>query len=732
MPRFPDLASIPLRVRSLLVGHALASVVLVASLVLVLWYWRNAQERGLQEAETAFHATSEEAVELLRQRLISYELLVRGGASLQASLPQPSRLQWQRYVSGLDIGGRFASVQALGFAIAVDPDQLGALREALPGIDPARADDTRSTGGSSAIVLYLAPEQAVNQRAIGADLARHPARHDAMELAMIAGDLRMSALVPAIGGAGDEADQLAIFAPVYAAGAPPEVGRREALRGWVFAQMHVPGFVDQALRTLERRHRMRIVDISTAQEAVIHVDPEFGAADGKGTDPDRRPAFTHSELVEAMGRRWRVEFESPTLAAMRAGIPGLTATLVSGLLGSLLIFGIAFTLARTRSRAEALAERMTESYRRSEQRFRSAMRYSAIGKALLDHQGDIIEANPALAQILGSTPQALVGTPLWQHFAEGQDETVRTLEREALGDGAYRTTRRLRRRDGEVRHASLVFAAVPGETDEDFASLVQVEDVTERLRAEARVRALNRTLEARVALRTRELSLANRELEAFAYSVSHDLRAPLRSIDGFSRLLSERHAASLDDSGLDYLDRIRSAAVRMGELIDALLKMSRVSRGEMKRDRVDLGRLAREIDAEMRNAEPGRKVDLEVDPDLLVRGDPALLRNLMANLLDNAWKFTRECEDARIVVGRGGQGEYFVRDNGAGFSAEYADKLFRPFQRLHSESEFTGHGIGLATVKRIVERHGGSIRAEAAPGRGATFWFTLPDERADA
>lgn len=727
MPRLPDLASIPLRVRSLLVGHALALVVLVASLVLVLWYWRNAQQRGLEEAEAAFHAASQEAVELLRQRMVSYELLVRGGASLQTSLPQPSRLQWQRYVSGLDIGGRFASVQALGFAIAVDPSQLGALREALPGIDPADDDEAPSNGGSSAIVLYLAPEQASNQRAIGADLARHPARRDAMHLAMIAGDLRMSALVPAVGGAGGGADQLAIFAPVYAAGGPPEVGRREALRGWVFAQMDVHGFVDQALRTLEHRQRMRIVDISTAHEAVIHVDPGFGAADGERADPDRRPAFAHDELVEVMGRRWRVEFESPTLSEMRTGIPGSTTTLVSGLLGSLLVFGIAFTLARTRSRAEALAERMTDSYRRSEQRFRSAMRYSAIGKALLDHEGDIIEANPALAQILGSTPQALVGTPLWRHFAEGQDDAVRTLEREALGDGAYRTTRRLRRSDGEVRHARLIFAAVPGETNEDFASLVQVEDVTERMQAEARVQALNRTLEARVALRTRELSLANRELEAFAYSVSHDLRAPLRSIDGFSRLLSERHAASLDDSGLDYLKRIRNAAARMGELIDALLKMSRVSRGEMKRDRVDLGKLAREIVAEMHNADPGREVGLEVDADLVVRGDPTLLRNLMANLLGNAWKFTRGRDDARITVGRGGQDEYFVGDNGAGFSAEYADKLFRPFQRLHSESEFSGHGIGLATVKRIVERHGGSIRADGAPGRGATFRFTLPD-----
>ena len=294
-----------------------------------------------------------------------------------------------------------------------------------------------------------------------------------------------------------------------------------------------------------------------------------------------------------------------------------------------------------------------------------------------------------------------------------------------------RLTRRLRHQHGAPRQAQLTYAPVPGSVGQDIAELVQVEDVTERLRAEARVHALNRTLEARVALRTRELSHANQELETFAYSVSHDLRAPLRAIDGFSRILVERYQDVLDEAGRDYLGRVRSAAGRMGELIDAMLKMSRVGRSAINPEPVDLGRIAQELVDELRMGEPERQVEARIAPGLLVHGDPSLLRNLMENLVGNAWKFSVGRCPAVIEVGsqpcdRGGV-EYFVRDNGAGFPQAYVEKLFRPFQRLHAQGEFAGHGIGLASMRRIVERHGGTIRAEGREGEGATFYFTLPD-----
>jgi light-regulated signal transduction histidine kinase (bacteriophytochrome) len=222
--------------------------------------------------------------------------------------------------------------------------------------------------------------------------------------------------------------------------------------------------------------------------------------------------------------------------------------------------------------------------------------------------------------------------------------------------------------------------------------------------------------------------MVNRELEAFSYSVSHDLRAPLRAIDGFSQALVEDCGEQLDDSARDYLRRIRAATKRMADLIDDLLDLSRVTRREMRREPVDLSALASAIGSQLQRSEPARRVDLVVRPGLVARGDPHLLRLLLENLLGNAWKFTGGRAEARVEFGateaHGGVA-YFVRDDGVGFDMAYADKLFGAFQRLHAADEFPGTGIGLATVQRIVHRHGGRVWAESVVGGGATFYFSL-------
>jgi signal transduction histidine kinase len=218
---------------------------------------------------------------------------------------------------------------------------------------------------------------------------------------------------------------------------------------------------------------------------------------------------------------------------------------------------------------------------------------------------------------------------------------------------------------------------------------------------------------------------ANAELEAFSYSVAHDLRSPLRSIDGFSQALIEDHADQLDAEGRQMLDRVRRAAQRLGMLIDDLLQFSRMNRGELHYGRVDLGAVAASVVAELREAEPSRQVEVVVAPDLMVEGDPQLLRVVLVNLLGNAWKFTGQAARPRVELGTSGERSFFVRDNGVGFDMQYANKLFGPFQRLHGANEFPGTGIGLATVQRIVSRHGGRVWAEAAVGQGATFYFRL-------
>jgi signal transduction histidine kinase len=236
-------------------------------------------------------------------------------------------------------------------------------------------------------------------------------------------------------------------------------------------------------------------------------------------------------------------------------------------------------------------------------------------------------------------------------------------------------------------------------------------------------------LERLVAQRTADLTAANHELSAFAYSVSHDLRAPLRAIDAFSQALLEDYHQVLDAHGQDYLRRVRANAGRMSELIDDLLQLSRLTRAEMHLEPIDLSAMARAIAGDLQRTQPQRSVAFSIEPGLIARGDPRLLRVLLENLLGNAWKYTGRHPTAHIAFGRiceNGEVVYHVRDDGAGFDLAYADKLFRPFQRLHTPEEFEGAGVGLATAQRVVRRHGGRIWADAAPEQGATFFFTLP------
>lgn len=261
------------------------------------------------------------------------------------------------------------------------------------------------------------------------------------------------------------------------------------------------------------------------------------------------------------------------------------------------------------------------------------------------------------------------------------------------------------------------------------ARMVLAHDITERRLAQQALEQMNETLERRVGERTRELALSNRELESFAYSVSHDLRAPLQAIDGFGRALLSRHAQALDSQARHYLGRIRDNTRRMSDLIDDLLSLARVTRTELHAEPVNLAPRAAQVIEQLRQRCPERVVAVEIDPDIHCLGDPGLLAIVLENLIENAWKFTGRTPAASIRIGRkpgeGGETVIYVADNGAGFDMAYAPKLFSAFQRLHAASEFEGTGIGLATVHRIVTRHGGRVWAQARPGEGAEFQFTL-------
>jgi PAS domain S-box-containing protein len=288
------------------------------------------------------------------------------------------------------------------------------------------------------------------------------------------------------------------------------------------------------------------------------------------------------------------------------------------------------------------------------------------------------------------------------------------------------------RKDGERIVVASHWVLHRNEHDKPRAVLEVNNDITERKHAEREIRRLNEELEQRVADRTSELQAVNKELEAFSYSVSHDLRAPLRHINGFSQALLEDYTDKLDEVGKSYLQEVRSASQEMAQLIDDVLELARVTRSEMRREEVDLSDLAQVVAAELKKREPKRKVIVNLEEELVTRGDKRLLRIVLTNLLGNAWKFTAKRTEARITFGReqkNGEPTYFIRDNGAGFDMAYVGKLFGAFQRLHTAGEFEGTGIGLATVQRIVYRHGGRVWAEGAVNEGATFYFTLPSSK---
>ncbi len=378
--------------------------------------------------------------------------------------------------------------------------------------------------------------------------------------------------------------------------------------------------------------------------------------------------------------------------------------------------------------------------RYSEEKFRSIIDASPIPYALNDDNQNITYLNNEFIRTFGYTLEDIPTLAEWWPRAYPDPEyrqwaadtwQARLHQAKTSGMPFEPIELNIQCKNG-VSRTVLCSAASLGESFDSNIHLVILYDITERTQAEQELEQHRHNLEAIVTERTAALEEANKELESFAYSVSHDLRAPLRSIDGFSHALLEDYAGKLDDVGKDHLRRVRNGTQRMGRLIDDILSLSRVIRYELKRENIDLSAMAQETVRKLQGYVPERKVEVNITPGMHSFGDAHLVDIMLENLLGNAWKYTSRTDDARIEFGfenRDGRMIYHVRDNGVGFNMDYADKLFDSFQRLHKADEFEGTGIGLATVARIIRRHNGKVWAEGEVGTGATFYFTLGQEK---
>jgi PAS domain S-box-containing protein len=708
---------------------AVALTILALGVAITASFALSMQQAALTLTLSTLEERASHSERAIEERLSACEAVLRAAAGFIDNAWPIDAQQWQRFVRPLNLAEVVTGVQGFGFAAVVDKlseEQVQGLPSGAWSNPAGRGDHPQTA------ILYLEPQDVRNKHALGFDMASESVRRTAMERARDEDTAAVSARVTLVQEI-DAAPQpgFLMYVSVLQRGVPVATvaERRAALLGYVYSPFRAGDFMERVFASDPRDVAIEVYD-----------GREMGAGTlmyrRAGADAAAIKGMSVSRHIVAGGHGWTLRIAAtPSMVKQNQMVP-IWMVWIIGAVGTLLLSCLAFAMARSR---QVLRERVQADERLLEQERDAAtiLENSLEVFIVIDEQDRILEWNKQAVHTFGWTKGEVLGRPL-------ADVIVPAAMREAHVKAVFNFhTRRhtvlgkrvempAMRRDGsEIVVAISIASTMRRGKTVFFASL---RDITARRQQEDQVKQLNATLEQRVLERTQELETANRrleaayrDLEAFTRSVSHDLRAPLRAIKGHASMLTEDLGQSTKPNIQRHMDAIADTTRRMDAIIDSLLKLASVGQRDLQTQELQLGDLMRQVVAEV-NPQPPAQVHIALN-SACVRADAGLLTLALRNLISNALKFSQTRPTPEIWVGAtqiDGDWTYFVRDNGVGFDPRYASRLFGAFQRLHSEREFEGTGLGLTIVKSVIEKHGGRVWAESQLGAGATFYFVLP------
>ncbi|MHB8524090.1 MAG: CHASE domain-containing protein [Limisphaerales bacterium] len=711
-------------------------VVLSVTLALALVAAYGAAQVSRARERVRFDHAVEQTRASIQGALHGYLTLLDSVRGLAVAKVSMNREQFRAYVESLNLRRNYPGIQGLGLAVRINPGQAVELTANLRTQgEPAFRIWPGTNQPVLCPVVYLEPQDRRNQTVIGYDMFSEATRRAAADRAAQTGRPGTTAkltLVPET--ALQKQAGFLVYAPVYRSGTVPATveERTRNLFGFVYCEFRM----DHLFRAVFGAQDHAIIGFKVydgaqaAEERLMH-DSDVPLGRVPAT-----PRFMTTNTLVVGDRPWtlvagtRPEFEAGSESNPAPFI------LLGGVLVSLLLFGITITQAQARTAAEGYGVRLrqsVEALRESESRLRQIIDLVPVYVYAKDRDGRFLLANRTVADRLGKTVTEVEGNTQWELTpVEAEARSYVEADRAVIDSGQpkFIPEETFTSPQGTVHVLQTTKIPFTASGTQTVAVLGVSVDITERKRAEEEIRQLNTQLEERILQRTAQLEAANKELEAFSYSVSHDLRAPLRAVLGYSRFLAEDYGPRLDDEGKRLINVVGREAQRMGQLIDDLLAFSRLGRQQMASAAIDMAGLAQSVFEDLTGSAPEpARVRLELKPLPPAMGDRAMLRQVFVNLLAYAIKFSGQAKTPVIEVGGSkddGQATYYVKDNGVGFDQKYTHKLFAVFQRLHSQEEFEGTGVGLALVHRILVRHGGKVWAEGQVNAGATFYFSLP------